>query len=334
MMKSGASESRTRTRKGHRDSGASQSVTRRRDLLQSWAGNHRAVAVDSLSRLMTNFTSSLMTWMVIGIAVAMPTWMYVLLNNAGAVSQDWDGHPRVIVYLKSDVSFGKAVELSEQLLNLQEVIGAEYISPSDALEEFKTLSGFGEVVDSLEENPLPGAIMINPASDDVAEVENLVQKLKKYPPVESISVDLQWLQRLHSILQLARRSILVVSVVLALAVALIIGNTIRLAIESRRSEIEVVKLVGGTDAFVRRPFLYTGFWFGLGGGLVAWLLVEASLMWVSAPVAELAGLYNSDFTLLGLGAKVGVLLFIISAGLGLTGAWLAVNRHLNVIQPN
>lgn len=333
MMKSGTPESRVRSRKGPRDSGASQSVTRRRDLLQSWASNHRVVAVDSLSRLMTNFTSSLMTWMVIGIAVAMPAWMYVLLNNAGAVSQDWDGHPRVIVYLKSDVSFGKAVELSEQLLNLQEVTAAEYISPDDALQEFKTLSGFGEVVDSLEENPLPAVIMLNPASGDVTEVEKLVQRLKNYPPIESISVDLQWLQRLYSILQLARRSILAVSVVLAFAVALIIGNTIRLAIESRRSEIEVVKLVGGTDAFVRRPFLYTGFWFGLGGGLVAWLLVEASLMWVSAPVAELAGLYNSDFVLVGLGARVGVLLFIISAGLGLIGAWLAVNRHLDAIQP-
>jgi cell division transport system permease protein len=334
-MKSASRDSMTRPRKAHRDGGgASQSVTRRRDLLRSWASNHRAVAIDSLGRLLQSFVSSMMTWMVIGIAVAMPSWMYVLLNNAGEVSQDWDGQPRVIVYLKHDVSLADALELNEHMVNMQEITSADYISPVDALAEFKALSGFGEVVDSLDENPLPGVIMVNPVSSEVEDVEDLVQRLEAYPPVESVSVDLQWLQRLYSILQLARRSIIGVSAVLAVAVVLIIGNTIRLAIESRRPEIEVVKLVGGTDAFVRRPFLYTGFWFGLGGGLVAWLLVEVSLLWISRPVAELAGLYNSDFALLGLGLDVGVLLFIISAGLGLVGAWLAVNRHLDVIQPS
>jgi cell division transport system permease protein len=333
-MKSAATDSNSRTRKIYREAGASQSVTRRRDLLRSWAANHRAVAADSLGRLLTTFASSMMTWMVIGIAVAMPSWMYVLLNNASAVSQDWDGQPRVIVYLKSDLSFADALELTEYLQNMQEITSSDYISAVDALAEFKAISGFGEVVDSLDENPLPAVIMVNPASAEVADVEDLVQRLTSYPPVESVSVDLQWLQRLYSILQLARRSILGVSAVLALAVILIIGNTIRLAIESRRAEIEVVKLVGGTDAFVRRPFLYTGFWFGLGGGLVALILVEVSLIWVSAPVAELAGLYSSDFALLGLGPDVGMLLLLISAGLGLTGAWLAVNRHLDVIQPS
>jgi cell division transport system permease protein len=333
-MKNASTDSMTRSRKVHRDGGASQFVTRRRDLLQSWAANHRAVAVDSLGRLLSTFASSMMTWMVIGIAVAMPSWMYVLLNNAGTVSQDWDGQPRVIVYLKTDLPFAEALKLTEYLVNQQEITGADYISSVDALAEFKALSGFGEVVDSLDENPLPAVIMIDPASTDVADVEDLVQRLKSYPPVESVSVDLQWLQRLYTILELARRSIVGVSTVLALAVVLIIGNTIRLAIESRRSEIEVVKLVGGTDAFVRRPFLYTGFWFGLGGGLVALTLVEVSLVWVSAPVAELAGLYDSDFALLGLGSGVGILLFVISAGLGLIGAWFAVNRHLDVIQPS
>lgn len=166
-MKSAAPDSRTRVRKVHRDGSASQSVTRRRDLLQAWAANHRAVARDSLGRLLTNFASSLMTWMVIGIAVAMPTWMYVLLNNAGAVSQDWDGQPRVIVYLKTDVPFADALALNEQLLSMQEIAGADYISPDEALAEFKALSGFGEVVDSLDGNPLPAVIMVTPASDSV-----------------------------------------------------------------------------------------------------------------------------------------------------------------------
>ncbi len=332
-MKTPVVASGSRTRKGRRESGASQSVTLRRDLLRSWVGNHRDVGADSLKRLVSAFASSLMTWMVIGIAVAMPTWLYILLVNVGTVSQQWDGHPHVIAYLRDEVSFAAAIELRERIVAMDHVDSADYISKKDALQEFKILSGFGEVVDSLNGNPLPAALMINPASDKVADVEKLVREFKQLPQFESISVDLQWLQRLFSILQLARRSVLAVSAVLAIAVILIIGNTIRLAIESRRSEIEVVKLVGGTDAFVRRPFLYTGFWYGLGGGLIAWLLVEASLVWLSGPVAELAGLYNSKFTLLGLGVHVSALLFIVSAGLGLAGAWLAVNRHLDDIQP-
>lgn len=332
-MKTSAAEARARARNSHHEAGASQSVMRRWDLLRSWADNHRKVAGDSFKRLTANFAASFMTWMVIGIAIAMPAWMYVLLANAAAVSDEWEGHPRIMLYLESRVTFKNAIDISEHLLTLDGVSDTEYISPSAALEEFKSLSGFGQVLDSLDENPLPAVIMVTPDSETIDGMEVLIGQFSAMPLVESVSVDLQWLKRLYSILELAQRGILAIAGVLAAAVALVIGNTIRLAIESRRAEIEVIKLVGGTDAFVRRPFLYTGFWYGLGGGLVAWILVELSLIWLSTPVAELAGLYHSDFNLLGLGADAGMLIFVVGAGLGLAGAWLAVNRHLDSIQP-
>ncbi len=320
-------------RKATREAGASQVATGIGDRLRSWLRNHRTVAVESGNRLLTNLLASTMTWLVIGVAIALPTGMYVMLDNAAAISDGWQGHPRITLYLKDRVSFKEGLEVSDRLLTHTEVAQTRYISAEQALAEFKSLSGFGQIVDSLDENPLPAIILVSPFHENIDSVAKLLAELEQLPVVESAAVDIQWLQRLYALLQLAQRSILAISVVLALAVALIVGNTIRLAIESRRAEIEVIKLVGGTDAFVRRPFLYTGIWYGVGGGLVAWWLVEVSLLWVSGPIAELAGLYDSDFELRRLGILAGILMLLVGAGLGLGGAWLAVNRNLKEIQP-
>lgn len=320
-------------RKAPREAGASQAVTGFGDRFRSWLDNHRTVGRDSFNRLMANLLASIMTWLVIGVAIALPTGMYVMLDNAGAVSNSWQSQPRLTLYLKDTVTFKKGLEVSNELLTHPGIAKTQYISATAALAEFKSLSGFSSIVDSLDENPLPAIILASPLHENIEGISALVEELEHLPEVESVVVDIQWLQRLYALLELAQRSILAISVVLALAVALIVGNTIRLAIESRRAEIEVIKLVGGTDAFVRRPFLYTGAWYGVGGGLVAWWLVEASLIWVSGPVAELVGLYGSDFKLHRLGIFAGLSLLVGGAILGLAGAWLAVNRNLKEIQP-
>ena len=146
-------------------------------------------------------------------------------------------------------------------------------------------------------------------------------------------LDMEWLQRLNSLMHLSRRLVQIVGGLLVLGVLLILGNTIRLAIENRREEIVVVKLVGGSNAFVRRPFLYTGLWYGVGGGVLAGLLVSLALWFLQQPVADLAKLYGSDFRLRGLGIMGGLNLVVLGGLLGLAGAWLAVTRHLVHIQP-
>ncbi len=323
---------RLRNSPGARE-GASQAGAGPLRRFKFYLNHHRLMAVNSLARLLTNLLASLMTWSVIGIAVAMPAWLYVVLRNADEFSVGWQGQPRISVFLEKGLSSSTGADLSERLQTWKTITKATYVSKDDALKEFQTLSGFTEIIDSLDENPLPAVIVIRPSDSGAAAAEQLFAKLIELPEVESGSLDLQWVRRLYAMLQLAERSVAALTLVLAAAVILVIANTTRLAIENRRAEIEVIKLVGGTDAFVRRPFLYTGIWYGLGGGLLALILVELSLVWLSDPVKQLTGVYNSDFELLGLGVEPALVLLAGTALLGLSGAWMAVNRHLDAIEP-
>lgn len=274
-----------------------------------------------------------MTWTVIGIALALPCLMYVVLENVRQIGSEWQGLARISVYLHSSVSEQAAAALTGSIENWETVAECSHISSEEALVEFQRMSGFGDVLKALDENPLPGLILVRPASEDLTLVRNLVRKLDELDESESVSLDMEWLQRLNGLLNLAQRMVLALTAVLGLGVLLIVGNTIRLSIESRRAEIEVVKLVGGTDRFVRRPFLYTGLWYGLGGGILAWGLLEICFLWLAGPIGELVSLYNSDYQLMRLESTVlGVLLGGASI-IGLAGAWLAVNRHLGEIVP-
>jgi len=182
---------------------------------------------------------------------------------------------------------------------------------------------------------LPAVLVVSPRTDsaDLQTTQKLLEQIQSLPDVEQAQLDLQWVDRLFRIMALGQRLALTLGLLLGVAVLLVIGNTVRLAIESRRAEIVVVKLVGATDAFVRRPFLYMGIWYGLGGGLLAWLMVNLVIFWLSGSVAELVAAYDGEFGLSGLGFLATLLLWLSSALLGLLGAWLAVGRHLSKIEP-
>ncbi len=315
--------------------GASQSRTSVGDIMNSYFANHRLVAQESLERLLRNFVASAMTWLVIGIALALPTGLFVALSNLESVSSDWDGAAQMSLFIHKVVSEQDGRKLASELRLRDDIESVEYISRTQALEEFQSLSGYGEVLDGLENNPLPSVIVVKPKEENGAAVatERLFEELSELPQVDQAVLDLEWVQRLYSMMSLGRRLTLALAALLSLGVLLVIGNTIRLAIEGRRDEIVIVKLVGATNSFVRRPFLYTGLWYGFGGGLMAWFIITVSLSWLSAPVAELAGLYQSEFSLRGLGVGSTLLLWISSGLLGLIGAWLAVSRHLGAIEP-
>lgn len=324
-----------KTQEVRRETGASQSRTSMGDQFDSYLANHRLVAKDSLQRLGKNLLPSLMTWLVIGIALALPTGLFVALNNVESLSSDWDGAAQISVFLDKSVSNSKGRELAKTIESRGDVAAVEYISRDQALAEFQALSGYGDVLDKLETNPLPAVIIVKPVEQAYAAqaTVDLYEELKKIAQVDQVVLDLEWVQRLYGLMALGQRMALALAGLLSIGVLLVIGNTIRLAIESRRDEIVIVKLVGGTNAFVRRPFLYTGLWYGLGGGLVAWFVILLSVLTLADPVAELAGLYQSDFVLQGLGIGYSLLLWLASALLGLAGAWLAVGRHLSDIEP-
>ena len=258
-------------------------------------------------------------------------------DELNAVAEELGVEPRVVraAYLALETSESAARELVAELRADSRVAEVDLIDRDQALAEFRASSGLTDALDFLDENPLPHTLLITPEerSRSAAGVQTLVTYVEGLPGVERVQVDLGWLQRLNAITELLTRATWALAVLLGAAVVLVIGNTVRLAIENRRDEIVVAKLVGGTDAFVRRPFLYTGAWYGLGGGLVAWVLLQVSLWWLGGPVERLAGLYQSRFTLAGLGIDGGLALIIMAMVLGWLGAWVAVKRHLDDIEP-
>jgi cell division transport system permease protein len=312
--------------------GASQSRTRFQDLYAAWLRHHRLSAADSLQRVLDHPVSSVLTWLVIGIALALPVGLSLALDNVSTLSAGWDSPAQVSLFLQDDVTADEARRLAEELAARDEVGDIQFISREEALAEFSSLSGFADVLSSLQENPLPHLLLVTPSAG-VAVVADLREQLAGYPEVSQAVLDMEWLQRLNSLMELSRRLVLAVGGLLVLGVVLILGNTIRLAIENRREEIVIVKLVGGSNPFVRRPFLYTGLWYGVGGGACAALLVALALWFLGAPVERLSALYGGAFQLRGLGVMGALNLLILGGMLGLAGAWLAVTRHLAQIEP-
>lgn len=304
--------------------------------LKAWGINHLRTFIASLGAMSRQPASSMMTVAVIAIALALPSGLLVVLNNASNVSIGWDNSAQISVFLEADASEQKAQKLLEKLRLFEDIQQASMINKDRALEEFSKISGFGNAIDSLDTNPLPHVITVQPKVDPQRpdKIRQLLKQLNEMPQVDLAQLDLQWVKRLFAMLEIAQRGIWVIASLLGIAVLLVVGNTIRLDIQNRREEIEVTKLIGGTDAFIRRPFLYTGFWYGLAGGLLAWILTTLSISLLDNSVEQLASLYNSGYQLRGLNFGETLILISFSCALGLAGSWIAVGRHLSEIEPS
>ncbi len=326
----------TEEKSGTKIRGARASETSSSQELVAWWGHHRSSCLDSLQRLLQTPLQSLLTWMVIAIAVALPTGLYLGLHNLQQLGNGWQDSAQMSVFLKRDAKPEAIKRFQDQLQNNTEVASFNSISPANALEEFQRFSGLGNVLNNLDENPLPTVFVIQPNANitNPEQLASLQESLASHPIVDNVQLDLGWLRRLHELLSLGERIVISLAGLLSLGVLLIIGNTMRLAIENRRDEIIVTKMVGGTNGFVRRPFLYTGLWYGIGGGLLALILVMIVGFWISGPVANLVTLYESEYSLSGMGLIDMLTLLLSAAFLGWLGAWIAVSRHLRDIEPS
>ena len=316
--------------------GASDGRAKLLDKLRSYFQNHRQLLLSTFHRLAKEPVQTLMTSLVVAIALGLPAVLYVGIVNMQALGSRVETTAQLTVFLNKEATEVAVEQLRESLLSESDITAVDYISREQALVEFQALSGFGDVLEMLDENPLPPVLIVQPVDHfqgDLLASEGLVTRLKALALVDDVRLDMKWMQRLQGMLEVGERLAFSLGIALALGILLIIGNTIRLAIESRRDEIVVVKLVGGTNAYVRRPFLYTGIWYGALGGLLAWFLVAVGLQWIDGPVEHLAELYQSVFELQGMGFSGLVALVVIGAILGLIGAWLAVARHLAGIEP-
>jgi cell division transport system permease protein len=301
--------------------------------LKHYIGLHRANLIGSISRLAGQPFASLLTILVIATALALPAGLRVAVNNADAVSDSWDSAADFTVYLKMDISEDAARRMATTIRERDDVAAVTVIDRDAALAEFRAQSGFGEALDALDGNPLPHTLVVRPASGIASDVETLANAMKALPETELVQVDTAWVNRLRAILALAERLVDFATVVLGLAVAIVVGNTIRLEINNRSVEIEVTKLVGGTDGFIRRPFLYLGLCYGVAGAVVALIVVGLGLLLLGPPVRALATLYGSSFSLSGLSLAESAILLAGGAFLGWAGAGLAAARHLRAIEP-
>ena len=303
------------------------------EALRHYFGLHRANLVGAIERLASQPFASLLTILVIATALALPAGLRVAVNNADAVSDSWQDAADFTVYLKLDVSEEAARRAAHAIEQRADVARVTVIDRDAALAEFRARSGFGEAIDALGGNPLPHTLVVSPASGIATDLTALANAVAALPETELVQVDTAWAARLRAMLALAGRLVDFATVLLGLAVAIVVGNTIRLEINNRSVEIEVTKLVGGTDAFIRRPFLYLGFCYGFAGAALALGLVALGLLLLAPPVRALAALYGSSFALIGLSLRESGALLLGGAFLGWAGAGLASARHLRAIEP-
>ena len=304
-----------------------------------WRGykaHHRETLSASLVKMLHEPMQTVLTVMVIAIALALPASLYLTVDNVQQLGSNFDSSAQITVFVNKGAK-PEAIEGLEKKLNgMAGVTSVEYISAQQALLEFKALSGFGSALRYLEDNPLPAVFLVQPMMEgevDLVQAQQIITAITALPVVDDVQIDMAWLQRLYSLIEMGHKIVLALGITLGIGVLLVIGNTIRLAIESRRNEIIVVKLVGGTNAYVRRPFLYTGLLLGLFGALIASIMLFSCLMWISSSVENLASLYQSQYRLQGLGIAGFLSLMLIGGVFGLGGAWIAVSRHLRDIEP-
>ncbi|MBR9884589.1 MAG: cell division protein [Oceanospirillales bacterium] len=303
------------------------------DRLRGWLRHHYEVAAQALVRLWSTPLASLMTMAVLAIALALPGFIFTALKNVEQLTAGLDTDPHISLYLDVSLSDERVDSFSRELLLRDDLISVELISRDKGLADFKAYTRFDDLLDFFDSNPLPAVITLIPGTEEPDQLQQLQQELAALPEVEEARLDLEWVRRLGAFMALAERGAWVLGGLLSLTVLLVVGNTVRMTIESRRDEILVSKMVGATDAWVRRPFLYSGIWFGAFGALLAWLLAQLALALISEPVQALAALYLNGYVVQGLGPTESLTLLLIGVLLGLGGAWIAVGRHLRDMEP-
>jgi len=277
-----------------------------------------------------------MTVLVLGIAMFLPLGLYVTLTNLEAMNLRQDEWSAVTVYFKPATTQAQVEQIAQQVNQKLQPEAVLLISPEQGMAEFREASGFGESLEILEENPLPWVMQISPQNGATGELEQRVNELTAYLQtidlIEVIQFDHKWLQRLGRMMELGSSAVNMLILLFSLAVMVVVANTIRLDVASRAEEIEILALVGASNAFVRQPFLYTGFWYGLMGASVAVLLLGLSMLYLGQPLALLLETYGTEFNLRGLGTGTTLLVLLAGGLLGWLGALISVQRYLRVLK--
>lgn len=296
--------------------------------------NHIRSFIFALGDLFQAPLANLMTILVIGIALALPCGLFILLQSFNALSQDLGASPTITLYLKKNITASQQTNIQKQLHTNQNIKKIKYISPEQGLREFAEVNHFGALTSTLNTNPLPGVFVIIPNDNQRSPkaMQQLANALTQLPGVANSELDLLWVKRLFYLINLGRRGVWALAIIFGIGVIVIVGNTIRLSMQDHLHEINVLKLIGATNAFIRRPLLYRGMLYGLFGGIISWLIISISLLWLKDPANSLSATYQLHLSLSSLSLISGLKILILAVTLGFIGAWLALVRHANYQQ--
>jgi cell division transport system permease protein len=308
-------------------------IQQSRSAISVYVYHHLHAFRQGMRHLSKNPLGSLLTIAVLSITLVLPSGLLLLLSNGKTLTEQMKIGSSISVYVQPAATKTQIQSLQTDIKAMGNIAQVNYISAEDGLKMFGDRTGLSNILDTLGKNPLPAVFIVTPSDQDPTLLNKMVAQLSALPNVSTVKLDLQWVERLSALILLLQRFTYGLAIVLGLAVLLIVGNTIRLAVQHYHQEIEVIKLVGGSDRFIRRPFLYSGFLYGLSSGLFAAVMISFFIDWLQGPIARLAALYNSQFTLQGFSFGNMVVLLLISITLGFLGSWLAVAGKLQKIQP-
>ena len=325
----------TYVKKSHKTRQARTSGGSVNDKVHTYLLMHAHALFSSLGRLMRTRFTSIMTIAVMAIAISLAGGFYILLVNVQQLTGNLETSNQISVFLKLEVSDERGRELVKQLAGNADIQKITLITKQQALEEFQAYSGFGDALKALQNNPLPTVIQILPGNSlhESTRLEPLLEEIRRLSEVDFAQMDMQWVQRLQSIMSLARRGVFLLSIILALAVLFITGNTIRLELQNRKDEVIIAKLVGATNGFIQRPFLYCGLWYGFFAGITAWVIITIMLLVLQQPIEKISSLYDGSFEIIFLGFNDTLLFVSVSSLLGVIGAWIVLVFQLQQLKP-
>lgn len=305
-------------------------------MANSFVDIHKRHCGDAINDLLHRPLGNLLTIAVLAVALSLPATFYLLAKNLIQVASEWQNPAQVTVYLKQSVSSEEGQALTLDIAQWPQVSDASYVSPNEGLEELRSMQGFEQAVSLLDENPLPAVIVIVPKeTEQDAELtsQQLVDSLTEQGEIEEVRIDNDWLQRFAAIKAVVTTLTWVFSGLMFGAVFLVVGNTLRLHVLNQHDRIQVMKLVGATDSYILRPYLYMGALLGVIAAVIAWLITAVNTLLLDMAVAKLAALYDSGYQLAGLRWDESLILIMLAVLFGVLAARLATGRHLKEIEP-
>lgn len=296
--------------------------------MRTWLGQHRNAMALAWQRMAAAPINSLLFLVAVGIALALPGGGQMLLTNARNLAGTGSAVPQISVFMAVSAERAAATEIASRLEKLSGVKQVQFLPREETLARMKSSPGLRDVIEALPANPFPDAFVVSVKDEGPEAMEKLAVEFRRWPKVDQVQLDSAWVRQLDALLKLGRTALMLLAGLLGAGLIAISFSIIRMQVLGHRAEVEVSRLLGATDAFIRRPFLYYGVLLGLGGGIVAWMLITAAALWLRGPLAELVGLYDLRLVLQTLDARDSALLLGCSCGLGWLGAMLSLRQNL------